>query len=600
MKLTLLTLRGPTGREWYGFDRFPIRIGRRPDNEISISDPSVSRYHCEIVLRRGALWVADLGSANGILVNDQRVEESEVSDGDEITVGLARFRLSVGDDSTKTDLDWSPEVALSRMHTVVLDPAKAAYLPSAPPGESRAERDLQVLLDLCLALQARLPAGESALRLLESLQKALPYRAGMVVLTEPGTGRVVRRDVLPSDHDGALDVSEALEGRSQIEGGRLTTPLIVNRNCVGAVAVESDGRAELDRQHLNLAAAAAAVTAAAIDNANRQTRLTLRARLLEEERFGGAVLAGDSAAAREVRRRIEDAAASGSPVLIQGPPGIGKEVAARSIHTQSASGEGPFVHVRCLVHTQDELERILFGVESAVSVKPGAFEHAEGGTLLLDRIEGFGPELQTRFLEVLDRGEYFRLGGTERLLVRFRTIVAARLELTDWARTGKFLHELYLRISERRLVMKGLRERPADIPAIATAVAHTLSDRAGRPFMGITNSAMAALTMYDWPDNARELERVLQVAEGRRAGTEIELEDLPEDVAEALNPDLRGGYHEEVREARRQIILNAMERARCSYSEAAEILKINRTYLHRLISNLDLRDEIAERCGGRE
>ena len=344
----------------------------------------------------------------------------------------------------------------------------------------------------------------------------------------------------------------------------------------------------------------AAVTAAAIDNANRQARLEIRAKMLEQERFGGHELAGESAAAREIRRTIALAAVCASPVLVLGPAGIGKEVAAFSIHAQSSCCDGPFVQLRCKLHPQDELERALFGVETKTGVKPGMLEMAEGGTLLLDRVDVLGPALQVRLLEVLDRGELFRVGGSERVLLRCRIIAGADRSIEHKASSGEFLRDLYLRLSAEKIIRPGLRERPADIPVIAAAVARSLSERASRPFAGISNEAMAALTMYEWPDNSRELERVLKVAEGRRTGLHVELEDLPEEVAEALNPASRGGYHQDVREARRQIILAAMERARCSYSEAAELLKVNRTYLHRLISNLDLREEIANRCGGRD
>ena len=89
MRIKLSTLRGPAGREWYVFDGFPVRIGRKPDNEVAVADPSVSRYHCEIVIRRGAPWVVDLGSSNGISLNDERVTEAQIRHADELTVGSA-------------------------------------------------------------------------------------------------------------------------------------------------------------------------------------------------------------------------------------------------------------------------------------------------------------------------------------------------------------------------------------------------------------------------------------------------------------------------------------------------------------------------------
>ena len=139
------------------------------------------------------------------------------------------------------------------MATLTLLPAEAPYWPATPPGESRAERDLHVLLDLCRALQARLPVGESALRLLEALQKALPYGAGKVVLVEPGSGRVLRTEAIPTPAADGLSVACALEGRSLLEDHRLEAPLVVNRTSVGAVCVKPTlGRARPPASQLGL------------------------------------------------------------------------------------------------------------------------------------------------------------------------------------------------------------------------------------------------------------------------------------------------------------------------------------------------------------
>jgi DNA-binding NtrC family response regulator len=388
-----------------------------------------------------------------------------------------------------------------------------------------------------------------------------------------------------------------VQGESSFSAEKLTVPLIVNRTILGAVSVRSDGRSEFDRHHLHLTAAAAATAAAAIDNARREERLTRRMSLLEQERHWFADLTGDSPQARSIRRRVEEIAASAAPALISGPPGVGKDGAGRAIHSKSAFSQGPFVLARVLGRNQETLEKLLFGADSDAGVEMGWLDQAEGGTLFLDRIEGLGPELQQRFYAMLETGDFARKGGGSVAQARCRIIVSTGELIESAVAANEFYPELYLRLKGLSVHMPGLRERPGDIRDMAQALASRFAEHAGRAFECFSESALVALTVYEWPDNVRELESVIRAAELRRSGLRIELEDLPEEVSEALNPDAPGSYHHEVREARRQIILTAMEKARGSYSAAADLLRINRTYLHRLIRNLGLRDEIGDRFG---
>lgn len=596
MRIKLSTLQGPAGLEWYSFTRYPVRIGRKYDNEVAITDSSVSRYHCEITLRGDELWVLDLGSVNGIAVNGERAIERKVEDGDELAVGLVKFQINTSEERTEANSDGAPPVKLSRMNTVVLDPAGSSWAPRMAPNDSRAESDLVVLLEVCRALQARLPLHEITERLLQLLKQALPFAAGSVMLVDPTDGRLLETTKMPADHAVDFDCSVALRGGADFTDQALAVPLMVSRTILGAVCVRPDGSTPLDRQHLHLAAAMSAMAAAAIDNARREQRLGMRVSLLEQERSWAADLAGESPEAQSIRRHIEDIAASAAPALIVGPPGIGKDGVGRAIHAASAFSQGPFVLARVLGRDQETLERLMFGVASSNGVELGWFDQAEGGTLFLDRIEGLGAELQQRFYATLETGEFARKGGST-APARCRILASAAESAESAVARGDFDSELYLRLRGLTIRMPGLRERPADIRQKAEILATAFSETAGRSFDGFSEDALVALTLYEWPDNVRELESVIRSAEMRRTGRSIEVEDLPDEVAETLKPGSPGGYHHEVREARRQIILTAMEKARGSYSMAADLLRINRTYLHRLIRNLGLRDEIVSRFG---
>lgn len=557
----------------------------------------MSRYHCEISRRNGGIWVSDLGSINGISVNGERTAEGRISDGDELKVGLVSFRVTTVSKPANEPADPSPPVELSRMLTATLNPWKPSWTSRAPEDRTRAESDLVVLLELCRALQARLPVEEIAQRLLDQLQRALPFGCGAVSLVDVGSSRASEIIKLPANHDVEIDPSVDLGGQPHLGPERIIAPLIVNQTHLGTLLVTSDGRNEFDAEHHQLATAAAAATAAAIDNARREQRLALRLALLEQERSSSAELAGDSPQAQSIRRGIEALGASAAPGLILGPAGIGKDAAARAIHAKSLFSEGPLIFARCLGHPQDQLERLLFGVESDNQSRRGWIDQAAGGTICLERVDGLGPQLQQRVRAVIELGEYSRHGGSAAFPVRCRILASAPEGLEKDVATGAFSGELFNALRGLTVTMPGLRTRPSDLPAIAQIMAAELSERAGRPLDGISNAALVALTLYGWPDNVRELESVIRSAELRRTTNYIELEDLPDEVAETVNPEAAGGYHHEVREARRQIILAAFESARGNHNSAAELLRINRTYLHRLIRNLELKDELNRRFG---
>jgi hypothetical protein len=180
-------------------------------------------------MRDGELWVVDLGSINGIAVNGQRSLEQKVRDGDELTVGLVRFRINTGEDPTGGALKEAPPVKLSRMHTAVLDPTGATWIPRLTLGDSGAEKHLVVLLELCRALQARLPVHEITQRLLDLLERALPFGGGCVVLVDSETGKPMQLTKLPRNQDADLDASAGLQPRfpfwpsRRVDGSRACT-----------------------------------------------------------------------------------------------------------------------------------------------------------------------------------------------------------------------------------------------------------------------------------------------------------------------------------------------------------------------------------------
>jgi transcriptional regulator with PAS, ATPase and Fis domain len=195
---------------------------------------------------------------------------------------------------------------------------------------------------------------------------------------------------------------------------------------------------------------------------------------------------------------------------------------------------------------------------------------------------------------VLQEQEFERVGGTRTLKVDIRLIAATNKDLEEAIRLGTFRQDLYYRLNVVSLSMPPLRERREDIPLLASYFVQKYSDKCNRKVRGISTEARSRLTSYDWPGNVRELENAIE--RGVVLGTTdlILPEDLPEAALETSTPASGGvaNYHEAVTEAKKQLILKAVEQADGNYTEAAKLLGVHPNYLHRLIRNMNLRPEL--------
>jgi len=274
-------------------------------------------------------------------------------------------------------------------------------------------------------------------------------------------------------------------------------------------------------------------------------------------------------------------------------------LAARALHQNSKRAEKPFMAVNCAALAESLLESELFGHEKgaftgALMQKKGRLEVADGGSLFLDEIGELSPALQVKLLRVLQEREFERVGGTRTIKVDIRLIAATNKDLAVAITRGSFRQDLYYRLNVVNLEMRSLRNRQEDIPLLASYFTAKYADRCKRRVTGISPEAKALLISYDWPGNVRELENAIERAVVLGTTELILAEDLPEAVLESEGS--AGGpvtkYHEAVAETKKQIILNAMDQARGSYTEAAKLLGVHANYLHRLIRNLNLRDQL--------
>ncbi len=226
---------------------------------------------------------------------------------------------------------------------------------------------------------------------------------------------------------------------------------------------------------------------------------------------------GESAAVRRVLQTVATAAPTRATVLLEGESGTGKELFARTIHAQSERRDGPFIQLNCAALPEGLVESALFGHEKgaftgAIKRVEGAFERADGGTLLLDEISEMRLDLQAKLLRVLQEQEFERVGGSTPIKVDVRIIATTNRDLTTHAAAGHFRQDLFYRLSVIPIRLPPLRERREDIPLLAHRFATQYAGEIGKPITGISPQALELLQGYDWPGNVRELQHAVERA----------------------------------------------------------------------------------------
>ena len=243
---------------------------------------------------------------------------------------------------------------------------------------------------------------------------------------------------------------------------------------------------------------------------------------------------GESAPMQVVLRQVAQVAPTKATVLITGETGVGKDVIAQAIHEGSPRKDKPFKAVNCGAFYKDLLQSELFGHEKgaftgATTQRRGVFEQANGGTLFLDEVAEMSPEVQVKFLRVLETQEFTRLGGERNIKVDVRIIAATNVNLATSVNQKKFRQDLYYRLNLFRIQIPPLRDRREDIPLFVSAFVSELSAEHGKPITGITPEALNYLQNADWYGNVRELRNAIETAIISAITEELQLKDFPMD-----------------------------------------------------------------------
>jgi len=292
-------------------------------------------------------------------------------------------------------------------------------------------------------------------------------------------------------------------------------------------------------------------------------------------------------------------APSNVTVLLLGETGSGKEVVARAVHQWSPRRSKPFIAVNCAALPENLLENELFGHErgaftGAVKREPGKIEVAEGGTVFLDEIGDMPLPLQGHMLRVLQDQTFYRIGGTQAVRANVRFIAATNRDLRQAVRQGTFREDLFYRLAVITITLPPLRERIDDLPALAKHFLSRPGKLGTQKHCSLSDGALQMLQQYQWPGNIRELENVLTRALILCPDKTIEPEHLSlsataeatQHVSQVNIPS--GHYHEMVEAYKKKVIEDALRRNGWNQTKAAEELGLQRTYLTKLLRQMNI------------
>jgi Nif-specific regulatory protein len=604
-----------------------VTVGRDRSNVLHLRDLTVSRHHCIVETCEGRLRMRDLESLHGTFVNGVPVRERDLQPGDRIAMGSSVFLLQEEDETPGPPAAILEDERRWDESTVHRSLEGSTYLGSEPLAtDSRTTRNLQALLRIGITLHALRSTDLLSRRLLELVLETVPGERAALLLLDRGTDeptsfflrrrgstdpftvsrtlvqRVAeeRSAALANDVLHLPDLADSESLLASRVRSLLAAPLPGPDGLLGVLYLDTlDEEVRFDEGHLELITAVAGIASAALANTRHVEWLEQERQRLEASIDRDMV--GESPRMKEVWRLLTRVAPTDTTVLLRGESGTGKELAARAIHRTSPRARRPFVAINCATLSETLLESELFGHErgaftGAVERKAGKLEAADSGTLFLDEVGELPLSLQAKLLRVLQEREFERLGSNRTIRVDVRIIAATNRDLETAIREGGFRDDLYYRLNVITLTLPPLRERREDVPLLASHFAARFGSRLGRQVAGFTPEARACLLRYPWPGNIRELANAVEHAVVLGQEDLIQPEDLPEAVLEAAPALGRRApvakYHDALNEWKKRLILSAVEQAGGNVTRAAESLGLHPNYLHRLISNLGLRERI--------
>ena len=596
-------------------------IGREYTQDIVLADAKVSRQHALVLERDGVCFLKDLGSSNGSYLNDGRVEEAPLADGDIVRIGATEMRYSraaAPDTQARMTEELKPQktVELSVSEVDALDRlaggggaggAEMAGPTAALLALGKIARDLaaadtldELYADLTRHLARALesdrvyvlePAGDGAWRIASSPESRLDRK-----LAETPVSRTIVSHVADA-RVGALvsapEEDERFRNAASIVTGEIVTaaaaPVTAGERLAGVLYADRLGRGEsFGEEALELLVVAAGQASLHVERLELLERARRGKHRLEKEIRRQYSMAGESPEMEQVFEFIERAAPSGSVVLVLGESGTGKELVARAIHFGSPRSDGPFEVVNCAALAESLAESELFGhakgaFTGASSERPGRFELADGGTIFLDEVGELSAACQSKLLRVLENGESVRVGEARVRKVDVRVVAATNRDLDARVKAGEFRKDLFYRLNVLRVEAPPLRRREGDVELLTGHFLRQFAELCGRSAPELSGGAKALFGEYGWPGNVRELKNICERLVVMCPSDEIAPGDLPPEMRGAAGGGVggegsAGGW--DLEELERAHILRAIEAAGGNKSRAAEMLGIDRSTLY--------------------
>ena len=301
---------------------------------------------------------------------------------------------------------------------------------------------------------------------------------------------------------------------------------------------------------------------------------------------------GKSPAMEHVYRLIRKVAPTDATVLIEGPSGSGKELAAQALHNLSRRAAGPFVPVECAALSKELLESELFGYAPGTFTgglkdgKAGCFEAAQGGTLFLDEIGEIDASTQVKLLRAIESRTIVRLGSTQPIAVDFRLVTATNRDLSKMVAEGTFREDLFYRLNVIDIRMPSLKDHREDIALLVSRFLKESAAANGSSVSGIDPTALKVLEDYSWPGNVRQLRNIVEKMVVLATTEKLTTDDLPVEVMGASNASVLPNLPNDANlsDLEKQQILATLEKCGNNKSKAAAILGISRRTLHRKLN----------------
>ena len=549
----------------YEISKKVTRIGRSPSNEVSLTDPFVSRDHAEIVaLEDGGYELRDLGGENPVKINGRIISQHRLRDGDKLTMGqsLLIFKTDIPCASASVEMLAAEDLSEKAVEIASLDAKRT--MPFSMDGVDKKDivalqRDhqrLMLLYDFGKSVNSHLEDQDEMLNeIMNAALKTLKAERGFIALVDENTQELsceLVRSETGSDLTEKLEVSRTIVHKVLNDGVSILTvnaqedaqfdkaksirefnirsaicaPLLFREEIMGVIYLDnraSTGSFSQEDQMFLIALCHQA--GVALGNARLHRRVVQENVWLENTLKPKFQILGESEKMKRVFDTIKKVAPTDITVLVQGETGTGKELVAKAIHALSPRKELAFVPVNCAAIPKELIESELFGHEKgaftgATNAREGKFQTAHQGTIFLDEIGDMSLDLQAKVLRILEDRELQRVGGNKSIPVDVRIIAATNKDLTKAVEDGTFREDLYYRLNVVVVKLPLLKERKKDILPLAE---YFIAGRVKK----ISSKAKRLMESYDWPGNIRELRNCVDRAVVLGDGKIIQPEDLP-------------------------------------------------------------------------